>query len=152
MQRLFYTFFSSFPVYFHSGTTTYHRWIRRGGLHREFLQRQCTMLGLVALNGILGLIVPSDASVRLQDVSLVVLYPAVFLLVCGTFLGACHLPCLFIWLARQTFKAIPQPPLFPRVLRNGLPLRFDHLFRRQLVLGRNARLFLKPYHIYFVLS
>lgn len=46
------------------------------------------MLGLVALNGILGLIVPSDASARLQDVSLVVLYPAVFLLVCGTFLGA----------------------------------------------------------------
>ena len=47
-----------------------------------------TMLGLVALNGILGLAVPLDVSSRLKDISLVVLYPAVFLLVCGTFLGA----------------------------------------------------------------
>lgn len=47
-----------------------------------------TMLGLVALNGILGLAVPLDVSSRLKDISLVMLYPAVFLLVCGTFLGA----------------------------------------------------------------
>ena len=31
---------------------------------------------------------PLDVSSRLKDISLVVLYPAVFLLVCGTFLGA----------------------------------------------------------------
>lgn len=47
-----------------------------------------TLLGLVALNGILGLLVPAGASARLRDINLVVLYPAIFLLVCGTFLGA----------------------------------------------------------------
>ena len=47
-----------------------------------------TMLGLVALNGILGLAVPPGVSSRLKDISIVVLYPAIFLLVCGTFLGA----------------------------------------------------------------
>jgi ABC-type transport system involved in cytochrome c biogenesis permease subunit len=47
-----------------------------------------TLLGMVALNGILGLIVPAAASDRLRDVSQVILYPAVFLLVAGTFLGA----------------------------------------------------------------
>lgn len=47
-----------------------------------------TVLGLVALNGILGLTVPEDASARLRDISLLLLYPAVFLLICGTFLGA----------------------------------------------------------------
>ena len=57
-------------------------------IHVLTMMLSYTMLGLVALNGILGLIVPADASVRLKDVSLVVLYPAVFLLVCGTFLGA----------------------------------------------------------------
>lgn len=57
-------------------------------IHVLTMMLSYTMLGLVALNGILGLIVPADASARLKDVSLVVLYPAVFLLVCGTFLGA----------------------------------------------------------------
>lgn len=47
-----------------------------------------TLLGMVALNGIMGLIVPATASDRLKDVSQVILYPAVFLLVAGTFLGA----------------------------------------------------------------
>jgi len=47
-----------------------------------------TLLGMVALNGIMGLIVPAAASDRLRDVGQVILYPAVFLLVAGTFLGA----------------------------------------------------------------
>ena len=47
-----------------------------------------TLFGLVAFNGIMGLCVKEEASARLQDVSLVVLYPAVFLLAFGTFLGA----------------------------------------------------------------
>ena len=68
-----------------------------------------TLLGLVALNGIMGLIVPNrptstfsestsaplepastlaNPSEKLRDVSLVILYPAVFLLTFGTFLGA----------------------------------------------------------------
>ncbi len=36
----------------------------------------------------MGLAVPREASARLMDISLVVLYPAVFLLMTGTFLGA----------------------------------------------------------------
>ena len=48
-----------------------------------------TLLGLVALNGIMGLIVPGkEAKEKLRDVSLLVLYPAVFLITIGTFLGA----------------------------------------------------------------
>lgn len=47
-----------------------------------------TLLGMVALNGTMALFVPRNASLRLMDVSLVVLYPAIFLLVFGTFIGA----------------------------------------------------------------
>ena len=48
-----------------------------------------TLFGLAALNGILGLLVKGkEPSGKLQDISLVVLYPAVFLLTAGTFIGA----------------------------------------------------------------
>jgi ABC-type transport system involved in cytochrome c biogenesis permease subunit len=48
-----------------------------------------TLFGLVAFNGIMGVAVPSrEASEHLRDASLTVLYPAVFLLTFGTFLGA----------------------------------------------------------------
>ena len=48
-----------------------------------------TLFGLVALNGMMGLAVPGKAAKEmLRDVSLVVLYPAVFLITLGTFLGA----------------------------------------------------------------
>ena len=57
-------------------------------IHVLTMMLSYTMLGLVALNGILGLAVPQDVSRRLMDISLTLLYPAVFLLVCGTFLGA----------------------------------------------------------------
>lgn len=57
-------------------------------IHVLTMMLSCTMLGLVALNGIMGLIVPYESSVRLQDVSTVILYPAVFLLIAGIFLGA----------------------------------------------------------------
>lgn len=48
-----------------------------------------TLFGLVALNGIMGLCMKEDAdSAKLMDISVVVLYPALFLLTFGTFLGA----------------------------------------------------------------
>ena len=48
-----------------------------------------TLFGIVALNGIMGIAVrTSDARESLRDVSLLVLYPALFLLTFGTFLGA----------------------------------------------------------------
>ena len=47
-----------------------------------------TLFGLVALNGMMGVFLPAAPSERLRDVSLLILYPAVFLLTFGTFLGA----------------------------------------------------------------
>lgn len=57
-------------------------------IHVLTMMLSYTMLGLLALNGIMGLLVPYEASARLQDVGTVILYPAVFLLIAGTFLGA----------------------------------------------------------------
>ena len=48
-----------------------------------------TLFGLVALTGIMGLVMPRiEAQHMLRDVSLTILYPAVFILTIGTFLGA----------------------------------------------------------------
>ena len=47
-----------------------------------------TLFGLVALTGIMGLLMPLEASAKLRDVSLVILYPAVFIFTAGTFIGA----------------------------------------------------------------
>ncbi|MBR3097576.1 MAG: cytochrome c biogenesis protein CcsA, partial [Bacteroidales bacterium] len=58
-------------------------------IHVVSMMMSYTLFGLVAFNGIMGLAVPSrEAKESLKDVSLVVLYPAVFLLTFGTFLGA----------------------------------------------------------------
>ncbi len=58
-------------------------------IHVLSMMMSYTLFGLVAFNGIMGVAVPSsDAREKLRDVSLVVLYPAVFLLTFGTFLGA----------------------------------------------------------------
>lgn len=48
-----------------------------------------TLFALVALCGVLGVLMPGkDASSRLRDLALVILYPAIFLLAFGIFLGA----------------------------------------------------------------
>lgn len=58
-------------------------------IHVLSMMMSYTLFGLVAFNGIMGVSVrSSEASETLRDVSLVVLYPAVFLLTFGTFLGA----------------------------------------------------------------
>jgi ABC-type transport system involved in cytochrome c biogenesis permease subunit len=58
-------------------------------IHVLSMMMSYTLFGLVAFNGIMGVAVPSaEAREILRDVSLVVLYPAVFLLTFGTFLGA----------------------------------------------------------------
>ena len=58
-------------------------------IHVVSMMMSYTLFGLVAFNGIMGLAIPSrEAKESLRDVSLVVLYPAVFLLTFGTFLGA----------------------------------------------------------------
>jgi len=58
-------------------------------IHVLSMMMSYTLFGLVAFNGIMGVAVPSkEARQNLMDVSLTVLYPAVFLLTFGTFLGA----------------------------------------------------------------
>ena len=58
-------------------------------IHVLSMMMSYTLFGLVAFNGVMGVAVPSaKARESLRDVSLVVLYPAVFLLTFGTFLGA----------------------------------------------------------------
>ena len=58
-------------------------------IHVLSMMMSYTLFGLVAFNGIMGVAVPSrDVSLRLRDFSLAILYPAVFLLTFGTFLGA----------------------------------------------------------------
>lgn len=59
------------------------------GVHVLSMMISYTLFALVALCGIMGILMPSpDAAARLKDVSLVVLYPAVFILSLGIFLGA----------------------------------------------------------------
>ena len=58
-------------------------------IHVLSMMLSYTLFGLVAFNGIAGLSVRSrEVSGRLKDASLAVLYPAVFLLTFGTFIGA----------------------------------------------------------------
>ncbi|MCR5520100.1 MAG: cytochrome c biogenesis protein CcsA [Bacteroidales bacterium] len=57
-------------------------------IHVLSMMLSYTFFGLAALNGIMGLLMPKTASGKLKDISMVILYPAVFLLTFGTFLGA----------------------------------------------------------------
>ena len=57
-------------------------------LHVATMMISYTLLGILALNCAMGLIVGGDSAERLHDIGLVILYPAEFLLTAGTFLGA----------------------------------------------------------------
>lgn len=63
-------------------------------IHVSCMMISYTLLGLAALNGLMGLIVPDKAPdgrsprQELADTGLLILHPAVFLLAVGTFLGA----------------------------------------------------------------
>ena len=57
-------------------------------IHVLSMMMSYTLFGLVALNGVMGLLVPEKISATLKDVSTVILYPAVFLITFGTFIGA----------------------------------------------------------------
>lgn len=57
--------------------------------HVMSMMMSYTLFGLAALNGVMGLILPSrKVKENLRDISLLILYPAVFLITFGTFLGA----------------------------------------------------------------
>ncbi|MCQ2146073.1 MAG: cytochrome c biogenesis protein CcsA [Bacteroidales bacterium] len=58
-------------------------------IHVASMMISYTLLGLVALNGLMGLFVRSkDAQQNLADISLVILYPGIFFLIAGTVIGA----------------------------------------------------------------
>lgn len=58
-------------------------------IHVAAMMISYTLLGLVALNGLMGLLVRNKASQQnLADISLVILYPGVFFLIAGTVIGA----------------------------------------------------------------
>ena len=54
-------------------------------LHVLSMMISYTLFGLVALNGLMGLLLSGE---RMRDIGMLSLYPAVFLLTLGTFLGA----------------------------------------------------------------
>lgn len=59
------------------------------GVHVLCMMVSYTLLGLTALIGVVGLIKrDKDTQLMLRDVSLTILYPAVFILTTGTFIGA----------------------------------------------------------------
>ena len=59
------------------------------GVHVLSMMVSYTLFGLVALTGIMGLFQKKpEAQAMLRDVSLTILYPAVFILTTGTFIGA----------------------------------------------------------------
>ena len=105
-------------------------------IHVLTMMLSYTMLGLVALNGIMGLIVPYESSVRLQDVSTVILYPAVFLLIAGTFLGAVWANIswgnYWSWDPKETWALVTflvySFALHGKELKPMRRLRFFHLF------------------------
>lgn len=58
-------------------------------MHVTCMMLSYTLLGLLALNGMMGLVVMQHETIgKLRDMGMVVLYPAVFLLAVGIFLGA----------------------------------------------------------------
>jgi len=58
-------------------------------IHVATMMISYTLLGIAALNGIMGVMVSEkDVKQNLADTGLVILYPGIFLLVVGTFLGA----------------------------------------------------------------
>lgn len=57
------------------------------GLHVSFIMVAYTLLGLISLNGIVGLVFPHKAE-KMMAVSSMLLYPGVFFLGIGIFLGA----------------------------------------------------------------
>ena len=59
------------------------------GVHVLCMMVSYTLLGLTALIGVVGLIKrDKDTQLMLRDISLTILYPAVFILTTGTFIGA----------------------------------------------------------------
>ena len=106
-------------------------------IHVTSMMMSYTMFGLITLNGIMGLILSrKEAGERLMDLSLAILYPAVFLITFGTYLGAVWANIswgsYWAWDPKETWALITllvyAAPLHGRSVKAFRNPRFFHLY------------------------
>ncbi len=99
------------------------------GVHVLCMMVSYTLFGLVALIGIMGLVQKGDdARAMLRDVSLTILYPAVFILITGTFIGAVWANIswgsYWSWDPKETWALITML-VYSAMLHGGVMSRFN---------------------------
>jgi len=99
------------------------------GVHVLCMMVSYTLFGLVALTGIMGLFQKhQDAQSMLRDVSLTILYPAVFILTIGTFIGAVWANIswgsYWTWDPKETWALITML-VYSAMLHSGVMSRFN---------------------------
>ena len=100
------------------------------GIHVLCMMISYTLFGLVAFIGVMGLVQRNqDAKAMLRDVSLTILYPAVFILTIGTFIGAVWANIswgnYWSWDPKETWALITML-VYSAMLHSGVLSRFHH--------------------------
>lgn len=99
------------------------------GVHVLSMMLSYTLFGLVALIGVMGLLQKNqDSRAMLRDVSLTILYPAVFILTIGTFIGAVWANIswgnYWSWDPKETWALITLL-VYSAMLHSGVMSRFN---------------------------